>query len=285
MGHAICRRFSHAWKIIRWGWFVIYEIGWLAIYTNLDLLIGKYGSEKTKSLWEQWTHPQWGWKSWVIGALTIAIFLLIEGSYRLHQEGEKEKDTYKQKLDEIENTRPHIVLHSKAEYVENSNFQFPNFSAVAAAIKVKLINKPLINSPSGVANGVRARVGFFCGDNLVLEMNGRWSDSDEPSMRDPRRSRSDLLAVDFGIGEEHDLDIAFREPNGNFVAWNNENYNYLDAKKPEHCLKGDSFTARIVLSAPYVKEEFSFAFSKGKEPNEIMLIKHINFISKPHPEL
>jgi len=61
-------RGSHLSKIIRWSRFVIYEISWLILFANLDLLIGKYGSDRTKTLWEQRTHPHWGWKTWVIGA-------------------------------------------------------------------------------------------------------------------------------------------------------------------------------------------------------------------------
>jgi hypothetical protein len=54
------------------------------------------------------------------------------------------------------------------------------------------------------------------------------------------------LETDFRIGAEHDLDIGFRDSQtGQFIAWNNDNYDYQDMKKPEHKLAGELF--RVVL--------------------------------------
>jgi hypothetical protein len=77
-------RLSHLRKITRWGWFVIWEVGWLGLFTNIDLVVSKYGSARVQYNWERLTHPHWGWTTWVIGALTIAVFFLWEGSYREH---------------------------------------------------------------------------------------------------------------------------------------------------------------------------------------------------------
>jgi hypothetical protein len=258
---------------------VIYEVGWLALYANLDLLIGKYGSERTKSVWEQWTHPQWGWKNWAIGALAITIVLLIEGSYRSHRDSENEKEGYKQILHEIENTKPRIVLcYPQSEYVEDVSFQWgEKVIGIAPVVKVRFINKPRTPSPSSIAKGVRAKISFFSEENLLLRIDGRWSRSDQPSIRDPRASKNDLLTVDFGIEEEQDLDIAFREPGGDFIAWNNDNYNYGNFRKPEHRMTADKIDVKILLVAPYVKEEFALSFSKTDSPAGIMLTKHLDF--------
>jgi hypothetical protein len=79
----------------------------------------------------------------------------------------------------------------------------------------------------------------------------------------------------------------FREAGGDFFAFNNDSYNYPHYKKPEHRLIGKHFRVRILLLAPHVKEEFFFGFSKAEksDSSEIMLQKHIDFTSKPRPEL
>jgi hypothetical protein len=83
------KRFLHFWRITRLGWFVIYEVGWVFLYLNIDFMIEKFGTPSQKSYWEHLTHPQWGWKIWAIGALVILIFFLIEGSYRSYCEIEE----------------------------------------------------------------------------------------------------------------------------------------------------------------------------------------------------
>lgn len=87
--HWLWGRLSHLWKISRWGWFVIYQLFWLGVFTNIDVLVGKYGSDQAKSIWEQWTHPHFGWKNWAIGALLILVAFLFEGSFRNHREQEE----------------------------------------------------------------------------------------------------------------------------------------------------------------------------------------------------
>lgn len=95
-------RLRHLRRITRWGWFVIYQLGW-AIFINIGALIGEWGSQKTKSLWERWTHPAWGWQVWLIGAFIIAILCIIEGSYRASREVEKERDEAVKERDKARN--------------------------------------------------------------------------------------------------------------------------------------------------------------------------------------
>lgn len=93
---------------------MLIEVLW-AIISNADLAISKWGSERVKAAWEGWLHPHWSWKTWMIGALLIAIVLLVEGSYQWHskQEDETERELAgKQKeLDEeiAKRSRPEVV--------------------------------------------------------------------------------------------------------------------------------------------------------------------------------
>lgn len=92
------KRISHLKDIARWGWFVVYEVAWIAIFTNIDLIVGKYGSDRTRGMWEQLTHPHWGWHVWLIGALVIAIVFLFEGSYRTRREENEKFDEETKRL-------------------------------------------------------------------------------------------------------------------------------------------------------------------------------------------
>jgi hypothetical protein len=118
------------------------------------------------------------------------------------------------------------------------------------------------NYPRSIAQAALARVRFYDLNNrLLLDMQGRWADSTQPSVRNFRESITDLLRMDFGINEEHSLDIVFRDTDGRFVAWNNDNYNYPDMRKPEHVLIGDAFAVEVQLSAAWVDETYRFQFS------------------------
>jgi hypothetical protein len=101
------KRLSHLWRITRWGWFVGYEVMWLTIFVNVDLLIGKYGSERAKLTWERWSHPHFGWQGWAIGALLILCAFLWEGSFRSHRELEK---VFEEKEKKFNDGRPKILI-------------------------------------------------------------------------------------------------------------------------------------------------------------------------------
>ena len=219
----------------------------------------------------------WYWK--VIVLLVVNGVLILFGNHKSILKREAQRDQYKAKLEEIENSKPIIVLHSKrSEYAEKTNFQYGDKIKLVTAVKVRFINKPTFNFPNSIAKDVRAKVSFFSEENdFLFEIEGRWTESDQPSVRDMRESRKDLLAVDLGIGEERSLDIAFREGGGDFFAFNNDSYDYPDFKKPEHHLIGKQFRVRILLLAPFVKEEFVFGFSKGEKPDEVLASKTHRF--------
>jgi hypothetical protein len=93
-------------------------------------------------------------------------------------------------------------------------------------------------------------------------MDGRWDDKDQPSLRQSTQSKRDLLLADFNFEEERNLDIAFFDTTSNeFVAFNNDNFNCQNQKKPEHVLKGDRFRAEIRLVAVYVDVTYSVVFT------------------------
>lgn len=180
---------------------------------------------------------------------------------------EERNNTLQTEINQIHEVKPKIILREPgAKHVETITLSRRGvIVAIAPFVSVRFINKPTGNFPNSVARDVRAKIRFLdSSGNLVLQMDGRWSDSDQPSTRAFGSSRNDLLAIDFGIEEEHSLDIAFRDPqSGEFVAWNNDNYNYPNFKKPEHLLAGKEFTVHICLRAVWIDSDFSLKFRAG----------------------
>lgn len=212
------------------------------------------------------TELPWQWK--LLITLLVNIFLLVEVSFRVVQKRERQRDEYRAKLQLIEQARPRVVLREpNAGVVEQVQIQATgNTTNVVSFLKARFVNQPSgLPFPNAVAHDVRAKLRFLeptSGGKLLLAIEGRWAHLDEPLIRDWRQYRNDFLKIEFGIEEEHSLDIAFRDDQtGEFYAFNNDNYNYPQMKKPEHLLAGQQFLVRISLLGPWVDETFEFLFS------------------------
>jgi hypothetical protein len=174
------------------------------------------------------------------------------------------------RLEEIERAMPEIKLKQPgAVYSEPTALNFSDLQGRSVAsfnvpfLKVRFVNDPDHSHPAAKANGVRAKINYYrCSDNaLVLSIDGRWAESDQPPLYNPAASKAHLLPTTFGHGEEHSLDIAYRDPqNGQFYAWNNDNYNYRGFRYDRHRLEGDCFRVEVRLRGDLVDETFSFTF-------------------------
>jgi hypothetical protein len=172
------------------------------------------------------------------------------------------RDELAKKLKEIEDARPNIVLRDPgAEHIQSTpmNVQFGG-ALILSFAKVRFVNKPSTPAQRVEAKKVMAKVKFYdVNGSLVLEMDGRWNDSDQPSTVPPGKSRNSLLPIDFAIDQEHNLDLAYWDQNSKgFVAWNNDSCDYPLGKKPQHVLKGQCFKVEIRLVSPEVDRTFSF---------------------------
>jgi hypothetical protein len=206
--------------------------------------------------------PPW---EWVMILLCINFLLLFEGATRTVRDRERKNNDLAAKLEIIERLRPRIRPKGlDAAHILSVQFSPPNVVPfIAPSLRVRLINDPEGSSQSAVAKGVGAKIQYSPGeqDGLPLEIDGRWADSDQPSIRDFRQSRNDLLRTDFSIGGEHILDIGFKDPqSGAFFAWNNDVYDYPGFKKPEFRLTGGSIAVEIRLRGPEVDKKFRFSF-------------------------
>jgi hypothetical protein len=216
----------------------------------------------------------WYWK--VIILLGINIFLLVEGAARAIRKRERQRDEYSLKLHDIEAAKPHIVLRDpEAAYIEPVEIQsIGNVMNIVSFMTVRFVNKPFGPFPNSVARDVRVKLRFFeplPDGRLLLAVDGRWADGKQPSIRDWRQSRPDLFRAEFGIEQEHTLDVAFRDDQtGEFYAFTNENCHYPLMKKPEHLLVGQHFMVRISLLGPWVDETFEFQFANDSGGTKIL---------------
>lgn len=202
------------------------------------------------------------WSIWLGAALCFSVANFIVWN-REHERAQKSETA----LVQIENARPQIVLREpNAIHVEqvsmgNRVSGVPHPEKTVPFVKVRFINCPKGNYPNAVASKVSARVRIFdLAGNCQVDMAGRWDDTTQASFIAYGFSKTELLFVDFGIKQERGLDIAFRDTDGTFVAWNNDNYDYSDMRKPGHVLTGKEFRVEIKLSAVWVDETFVFQF-------------------------
>jgi hypothetical protein len=173
-------------------------------------------------------------------------------------------------LEEIERAKPKIKLKQPgAIYIEPVGLNFSDRQGRSVItfnvpfLKVRFVNEPEHSYPAAKANGVRAKINYHrCSDNvLVLSIDGRWAETDQPALYDPAASKAHLLPTTFGHGEEHSLDIAYRDAEtGEYFAWNNDNYGYPGFRHDRHQLLGDCFRVEIRLRGDFVDETFRFLF-------------------------
>jgi hypothetical protein len=182
-----------------------------------------------------------------------------------------------QQRKEFDEAKPNLVLREPgARHVQELSLNDGRVVILKAPfVKVRIVNRPSQHTATAIAHDVSAKIKFFDKvGQLVLEMDGRWDDKDQPSFRSPTQSKRDLLLTDFAIEEERNLDIAFLNPKSNeFVAMNNDNYNYQSFVKPEHALKGDYFKAEIRLVAINVDATYSVEFSTSGKNGGVRIIE------------
>jgi hypothetical protein len=212
---------------------------------------------------------------WVFGVSLILfiVAVFVRAPWKLDQIRVHEIETLNQELNEErekqKTARPKIILKEpNAFYVEQvAQLQGDGNTRFAPFLKVRFINEPEKAEPSAVANEVIAKLKYFrCNESgeyeEFLSLDGRWSESDQPSSLSPLVSKSHLLRSTFGISEEHSLDIAYRNSqNGIHYAWNNDNYKYAGGRYERHQLTGSGcFKVEICLKGPWVDELFMFPF-------------------------
>ncbi len=214
---------------------------------------------------------------WIIFILLTNIILLAEGTVRAVRKREEEINSLKETLEAAERGRPNIQLKQPNPVVfKLVRQQVLNANQIirdAPFLCLRFVNDPQNPNPSAIARAISAKVRYFIAgeSDPVLEIDGRWADTDEASFGDPRQSRHHLLTVDFNIGDEHEVDIAFiASETGRMFAWNNDNYRYSDLIKPEHILPDSAIDVQVRLRGLGVDNTFRLRFANLNSTFEII---------------
>jgi hypothetical protein len=202
--------------------------------------------------------PSWVYVSTVVAFSGWAFFGAWSKQYKKSLALESE-------LSRIKTAKPRIILKNPgAVHITMSNHNFGGVHAYRVPyLRVRFVNDPAFTTPDTKAVDVLAKISFFRGTDNCLNIDGRWSDSTEPSGMHPLASKTPLLKTEFVPSEEHNLDIAYRDgEDGKFYAWNNDNYNYERFRKPEHFLSEEfeEFRVEIRLRGSNVDTKVSFTF-------------------------
>lgn len=142
-------------------------------------------------------------------------------------------------------------------------------------------NDPGSTAPTAVAKGVSARIRFLDADGTVrcTVPKGRWT---RAGARSFPASRVDQSRVDFGIGETHSLDIAFKY-NDKIVPYaiDDDSVNMSNWENPRYMLDGKRFDVVVELSGEWVRTELR---------GELLLVRpdeghagHIEFRARAGP--
>jgi hypothetical protein len=243
--------------------------GLLFLYSIATTLRDAFSSETQQKYQLNLLLHHWSWQTWVAVFAVGNFFVVLKGAKLAIGKREKARDELAAKLEEIEKAKPRITLKEPgAFYIQDVSQQYgaERFNSVSF-VNVRFINSPAGPYPSAKATDVRATLDYYSGaDNKhLLSIDGRWSETDQPSAINPLASKSHLLATNFGIGEAHSLDIAYRDPrNYQLYAWNNDNYQYPYFRYDHHWLEGNqAIRVEIRLLGVWVDERFSVRFKIG----------------------
>lgn len=180
----------------------------------------------------------------------------------------------------VEHSKPHIMRKEPgASHIQEVTWFAGQTAAFSVPfIKLRLVNDPETAEPSAKAHQVAAKITFTDrAGKSVLEIDGRWSESEQPSKRDISQSRLDLLRMDFDIGDERSIDIAFHDlQEDSFYAYNNDSYQYPGVKKPQFKLAENTYDVSVRLRAVHVDKTFRLRISRNagvnNAPAEIAVI-------------
>jgi len=154
--------------------------------------------------------------AWITGG--VSAFLVLVAQFQVWSEEREKYETEAKRLEKIENEKPRLVLKEPdAAYCETVSQSFGDGTGkilkqrIDNFLKIRFINDPELSVPSSKAIGVIATLDYYrCSDNAhLLSLDGRWSESTQPSGVPPLESTIHLLPATFLQGQQRSLDIAF----------------------------------------------------------------------------
>ena len=160
----------------------------------------------------------------------------------------------------------------------------PVFRTIAqlSCLNVKFKNDPRLATQSSIARNILAELEFFDeSGHLLSTLLGRWGDSPQPPHLPQGQSPAQTLAmVDFGIGQERELNIAFKyQDEADCFGMSNETYAYKDWKHPKQKLVRENIKVRVRLRGVGVDSTWDFWFHNPKGAC-LQKVKHQQVIRK-----
>ncbi len=122
-------------------------------------------------------------------------------------------------------------------------------------------NTPIKGKNGKLMRSIAAKITYADFTEQMFTFDGRWADTDQPAVLDPRQSTTHLLRVDFDVGDEHHLDIAANFRDGCFAV-NNDSFRG-QIKDPAKMLTGPIVRISIQLVAVGINQHFEFQLRIG----------------------
>jgi hypothetical protein len=266
------KRLKHIRSIAKWWWALVaalWSTFWIA-----DGAIGKWGSQTVKAWWDAHTeHLPTNWQAWLIGLLGIALLLILEGSYRRSVAVESEHKSEVRHLSDKVTDVPLLRVaedgfcHDLRPLVNTDNYGNKNILATLSCIHVKFKNDPKKTTPNSRAK-VLAEMEFYDANSgaFLCQMYGRWGDSTQPPHLAPGQTVSDnLAAVDFEIGQERELNIAFKyQQESDCFGMSNKTYEVYGWRHPKQGIPCEHVRVRVRLRGVGVNSSWDFWFQNPK---------------------
>jgi hypothetical protein len=139
--------------------------------------------------------------------------------------------------------------------------------AQLSCLHVKFKNDPQLATDGSIARNVLAELEFFDeSGHLLCAFLGRWGDMPQPPHLPQGQSPAQTLAMaDFGIGQERELDIAFKyQDESDCFGMSNETYSYRDWRHPKQRLVSEDVKVRIRLRGIGADSSWDFWFHNPK---------------------
>lgn len=136
---------------------------------------------------------------------------------------------------------------------------------VGSSVILEIHNDPSVPTPQANAQDISAAVTFYDSPGQELfSVDGRWSQSTQPSAIQPGVSRASLHSMDIPIGQKRQIDIAFKYPDDSEAyAFGNDSYSYPRYQNPEWKLVGQEFEVRVRVRGTSVDRTWRMRFKNA----------------------
>jgi len=198
----------------------------------------------------------------VIFAIHI-VWRVFRAAVAIHLDQAKEITSLKSRLQGIEDAKPNLILKEPdAKHIRTVTLS--NVGAVQF-VNMRFVNAQKEDGRSTPVQGIAAMVSFWDeSGNQRLEMDGKWESTPFPPPIG--KTLRDMLQMNFSIEQKESVDVAFWDKwTGQFIAFNNDSFNYEHFWKPGHELGRGPISAKVRLIGNGVDKTFDLKFGRNTE--------------------